>query len=113
MTKSKEAKRDQQFREYIQRQPSCLSGHFSEHINGEGRSIAAHVRRASNSGTSAKPLFSCVPLTQSEHDLQHRQGEAACLNFCKPKDMPWTSFDAKEWFNLTAQQYLQQWVRSQ
>jgi hypothetical protein len=36
---------DKQFREWVQRQPSCISGRHSEWLEtGEGRCIAAHIR---------------------------------------------------------------------
>ena len=66
---------DKNYREWIQRQPSCISGEYSEYVDGEGRCIAAHVRRAKNSGIGMKPEFSCVPLTDAEHRLQHQHGE--------------------------------------
>lgn len=68
---------DEQYRKWIQRQPSAYSGDFSEWIHGEGRCIAAHVRRAGEAGTGYKPPYSCIPLTDKEHQLQHQQGENA------------------------------------
>lgn len=69
---------DAEFREWIQKQPSWHSGKFSEYVNGEGRCIAAHVRRVANgAGTSIKPEYACVPLTDAEHSLQHQDGESA------------------------------------
>src|ERR1700722_7008044 len=68
---------DKQFREWIQRQPSCVSGRFNEYVNGEGRCVAAHVRRAGESGTGYKGEYSCVPMTQAEHLQQHQKGESA------------------------------------
>lgn len=70
---------DAQYRHWISYQPSCYSGDFSEWVNGVGRSIAAHVRRSSNSGTGMKPEYSCIPLTHDEHMLQHREGESALV----------------------------------
>jgi hypothetical protein len=68
---------DDTYRKWIQTQPSAYSGNFSEYINGEGRCIAAHVRRSSNAGTGYKPPYSCIPLTDAEHQLQHQKGESA------------------------------------
>lgn len=68
---------DDDYRKFIQRQPSCVSGEFAEFVNGEGRSVAAHVRRAGESGTGFKALYACVPLTDAEHQKQHTQGESA------------------------------------
>lgn len=68
---------DQSYREWLQKQPSVYSGEFSEYVNGEGRCIAAHVRRSGEAGTAYKPQYSCIPLTNDEHTLQHQQGESA------------------------------------
>jgi len=68
---------DKQYRQWIQQQPSAVSGDYSEWINGEGRSIAAHVRRAGEAGTGFKPTYACIPLTDNEHQIQHRRGESA------------------------------------
>lgn len=68
---------DGEYRAWIQLQPSIVSKQFSEYVNGEGRCVAAHVRRVANgSGTSIKPKFACVPLTDAEHQLQHNKGES-------------------------------------
>jgi hypothetical protein len=89
---------DKAFREWVQRQPSCLSGRFSEWVDGEGRCLAAHVRRAGESGTAFKALYACVPLTRQEHDLQHQQGESALAS--------------KEWFDEQRFRYLMLWLNS-
>ena len=89
---------DKQFREWIQRQPSAISGRFSEYVDGEGRCLAAHVRRAATSGTGYKAPYSCIPLTRAEHDLQHQQGESAL----RPK----------AWWDQQAEQYLRRWLAS-
>ncbi|HVC17685.1 MAG TPA: hypothetical protein VNE18_10330 [Rhodanobacter sp.] len=69
---------DAEFRAWIQRQPSWVSGNFSEYVEGEGRCVAAHVRRvADGAGTGHKPEYACVPLTDAEHQHQHQQGESA------------------------------------
>lgn len=68
---------DEQYREWIQRQPSVISGQFSEYVHGEGRSIACHVRRVNlGAGMAEKPPFACVPMTDREHQLQHLKGES-------------------------------------
>ena len=87
---------DKQFREWIQRQPSCISGRFSEYVNGEGRCVAAHVRRSKDSGTGYKAPYSCVPLTQIEHLRQHQHGEEA--------------FGGKEFFDNQLEKYRRLWV---
>lgn len=68
---------DEQYRAWIQRQPSIISGQFSEYVDGEGRCIACHVRRIANgAGMAEKPPFSCVPMTDREHQMQHLKGES-------------------------------------
>lgn len=86
---------DKQYRAWIQRQPSCISGRFSEWVGGEGRCEAAHVRRAGESGTGFKAPYSCVPLTRKEHAEQHQYGE----------------FD-KDFFDKQAKKYLYLWINS-
>lgn len=68
---------EKEYTAWIQRQPSCISGQFSEWINGEGRCIAAHVRRVKwGSGIAHKPALAILPMTQREHLLQHQHGES-------------------------------------
>lgn len=43
-------------------------------FSGKYPTVAAHFRTAANSGTGIKPPFSAIPLTQKEHDEQHRVG---------------------------------------
>lgn len=86
---------DRKYLEWIRRQPSCVSGQFSEYVNGEGRCVAAHVRRAANSGVAYKPRYSCVPLTDAEHRLQHQKGESA--------------LGTKEFFDAQAAKYRALW----
>jgi hypothetical protein len=88
---------DEQYRQWIQLQPSAYSGEFSEWINGDGRCEAAHVRRASDAGTGYKPPYSCIPLTHAEHALQHTQGEQA--------------LHPKEWFDKKRADYLVKWAK--
>lgn len=92
---------DEEYREWVRRQPSAWSGEFSEHVNGEGHSIAAHVRRAGESGIGHKAEYACIPLTDAEHQRQHQQGESA--------------FDAvgttgKEWFDRMRIKYVEMWA---
>lgn len=87
---------DKLFIRYIQTLPSCLSGIFEEYVGGDGRSIAAHVRRASNSGTGYKPPYSCVPLTNDEHCKQHQHGES----YHRPK----------HWWDSQRDHYRQRWA---
>lgn len=87
---------DAEFREWIQRQPSAYSGNFGEYVDGEGRCVAAHVRRAGESGTAYKAEYACIPLTDAQHRHQHRQGESA---LCEP-----------EWFDKMRAKYVQEWA---
>ncbi len=96
---------DAEYLDWIRRRRSCLSGVYSEYVNGDGRSIAAHVRRAKNSGTSIKPDYSAVPLTDAEHKIQSNKGEAALLEdyFNQKTSLSlgkiWSNEEAKEWFD--------------
>lgn len=67
------------YHEWVKRQPSAYSGKFNEYVNGEGRCIAAHVRRvADGAGTALKNDYAEIPLTHDEHaNLQHQHGESA------------------------------------
>lgn len=87
---------DKQFIAWVQTLPSCLSGDFSEYPGGEGRCVAAHVRRARNSGTGTKPAYACVPLTDAEHRLQHQKGE--------------TALRPKFWWDEQVDHYRQTWA---
>lgn len=87
---------DEEFREWIQRQPSAYSGKFSEYVAGEGRCVAAHVRRAGESGTAIKAEYACIPLTDEEHRLQHQKGESA--------------LGGPEWFDKKRARYVQEWA---
>ncbi len=87
---------DEQFREWVQRQPSCVSGDFSEYVEGEGRCVAAHVRRAGESGIAHKAPYACVPLTDAEHQRQHQDGEGA--------------FGGKDFFDKQRIKHVQQWA---
>lgn len=88
---------DEQFRKWIQSHPSAISGEFSEYVVGEGRCEAAHVRRASESGTAYKPEYACIPLTHAEHQQQHTQGES--------------SLKPIEWFDKMRVKYVTAWAK--
>lgn len=100
---------DKRFREWVQRQPSCISGRFSEYVHGEGRNPACHVRRASRSGIAFKGDFCCVPMTQAEHLTQHQKGEAGCL--AEHLGGQWTRETAAAWFDDQAKAYRERWER--
>jgi hypothetical protein len=102
-----EIKADEAFRQWIQQQPSCISGRFSEHVHGEGRNPACHVRRAGKSGIAFKGVLACVPLTQDEHLTQHQHGEAACLE--RHLGGKWSVEDSKAWFDRQAARYRKEW----
>lgn len=95
---------DKAYQSWVRRQPSCISGRFSEWVNGEGRCEYAHVRRAATSGTGYKPLYSGVPLTHDEHAMQHQYGEAYVL-----AAHGIITDDAKAWFEGMARDYLWRW----
>lgn len=101
---------EQEFLAWIRTLPSCISGRFSEWVNGEGRCEAAHVRRANNSGVGTKPELSAVPLTHDEHYTQHTMGEAQCLIDHMPIYHNWQPDEAKEYFNEKAQEYRERWL---
>ena len=73
---------DDQYLEWVKRQPSAKSGEFSEfHDDGNAYCVPAHVRRvAHGSGTGIKPPYSAIPLTNKEHQLTHTQGDSAIGN---------------------------------
>lgn len=92
-------KKPDPFTAWIQRQPSCISGRFSEYVNGEGRCIACHVERVSRgSGKGIKSKKSLVPMDFKEHVLQHSKGE--------------TALRPKEWFENKADEYYAMWEAS-
>jgi len=88
---------DEQFRKWIQLQPSAISNEYSEYINGDGRCEAAHVRRSTDSGTGYKPPYACIPLTHAEHTKQHNEGE--------------TSLKPREWFEKKRGEYVVKWAK--
>jgi len=89
-------KLDEEFREFVKRQPSCISGRFSEFHDGGGFSIACHVRRSATAGIGWKPLFSCVPLVDTEHKNTHQHDDGY--------------YHPKEWWDEKASQYLERWL---
>lgn len=69
---------DEEFRAWIQQQPSCISGK-QDYIgmeSGEMRCEASHVERVhAGHGKGIKAPYCCVPLTHEEHQLRHQKGE--------------------------------------
>ena len=106
---------DDEYREWIQKQKSCVSGQWSEYVNGEGRCEAAHVRRANESGTGYKPRYCCVPLTREEHMCQHQKGEEYLLYKYNPSfgigDML-SNDEAKEWFDTQRIKHCEKWAHA-
>jgi len=96
---------DKAFQAWVRRQPSCISGRYSEWVNGEGRCEFAHVRRAATSGIGYKPQYSGVPLTREEHRLQHEKGEAYVL-----AAFGIITDDAAAWFESKAEEYRIRWM---
>lgn len=78
---------DEDFREFVQRQPSCLSEEFDHFVNGEGRSIYAEP-------TGKKRIFTGIPLTSAENDQSD------------------SYFQGEEFFFKKASEYRIQWVKS-
>lgn len=86
---------DEEFRAWIQRQPSAWSGEFDYHEKGRNCE-AAHVSRIEyGRGAAHKPEFSCIPLTHAEHMLHHAKGESA--------------LGGREWFERMRIKYVEAW----
>lgn len=99
---------DEEYREWVQRQPSCLSGSGDWVAElGEERCEAAHVRRSDESGAGIKAEYACVPLTRKEHQIQHDNGEASLLNEINHTKLDEQS--AKGWFDVQRFKYLEKW----
>lgn len=101
---------DEAFKAWIRLQPSCLTGRFTQWVDGVGMNPACHVRRAATSGTAFKAPLSCVPLHQEEHLVQHGQGEAACLE--RYLGGTWSVETAKEFFDSQVVKYREEWERT-
>lgn len=102
---------DEEFRAWIQEQPSCIDGN-QDYVDGKAVCEAAHVRRAGESGTNYKAEYACVPLTHAQHIMQHQRGELSllCANGLRqPIDC---SNEAKEWFNKQRIKYVLEWAKS-
>ena len=108
---------DEAYQAWCRTQPCVISGDkdYSEKYP-EGRCVYAHVRRADNSGTGIKPLYSGVPMKDLYHSAyQHQHGEIAAyeeyLVLNRRNDVV-TLDTAKEWFNKQVQKHLQEWALS-
>lgn len=82
---------DAQFQEWCRKKPSAYSGK-NNHI------VFAHYRTAKNSGTGIKPVYSGIPLTMQEHQIQHSVGQF--------------SFMTKDRWEYLVQIHLENWAKS-
>jgi len=75
LEKAREKGTDTEFQAYVRLFPSILTKDYKEYVDGEGRSVFAHVRTVSaGAGIAIKPEYSGVPLTQTQHLKQHLHG---------------------------------------
>ena len=111
---------DDLYRQWIQTLPSCLDNSFSEYLeDGRRLCIAAHVRRAGESGIAHKAPYSCVPMRQDQHFYQHQFGELACLaKFTRDTEVRAALGEtspaeaerfAKDWFDAQVEKYREKW----
>lgn len=99
---------DEEFRQWIQRQPSAWSGEFSEYVDGEGRCEAAHVSRIEyGRGMGHKPEYACVPLTHAEHMLHHAKGESV---FDRELPNGEGIERGRQWMERMRVKYVEQWA---
>jgi len=102
---------DAEYHAWVQRQPSCISGEFSEYVDGEGRCIAAHVRRAGQAGTGYKPSYQQIPLTNEEHRIQHQHGEAELLLASKILTLEHAALEnVREWYDMQVFRHRHIWA---
>ena len=59
---------DADYQAWCRKRPSAYSGKTTN-------IVFAHYRTANNSGIGVKPVYSGIPLTQTEHMIQHRIGQ--------------------------------------
>ncbi len=103
---------DDEYKEWIRLQASCLSKNYDYHEEkAKNMCVAAHVRRASGSGTGYKGKYSCVPLTRAEHDYQHQHGELAVIKaYCALKITAELTVEfSKDMFDRWASTYRAKW----
>lgn len=82
---------DADYQAWCRKRPSAYSGK-TDNV------VYAHYRTAANSGIGIKPPYSGIPLTLTEHNIQHRIGE---YNF----------MERARW-EFLVDKYLNEWVRS-
>lgn len=100
---------DKRFLKWISLQPSCLDGNFTQW--NPNRNIPCHVRRLNRgAGMGHKPLFSAVPLTDDQHQVQTRYGELAVLKTYHPKPFLFQFDDeAESYFEAQADLHVEKW----
>ena len=90
---------DKEYLNWLKNQKSAKSNEYSwiDTDTGEGHSVPAHYRRVQHgSGTSIKPLYCAIPLTNDEHQLQHQKGHDA--------------IGPDEWWEKQRIKYVQRWA---
>lgn len=74
---------DEEFLEWVKWQPCVVTkkkNHEDLIKEDANPVVAAHVRRVKHgAGTSKKPPYSAIPLTNALHQLQHNRGESAVV----------------------------------
>jgi hypothetical protein len=79
---------DAQYHEWVKSLPESATGRKG--VPEQDPIVPAHVRRVKDgAGTSYKPPFTQIPLTKSEHDLQHQKGESAVVDGGKDQFDKW------------------------
>lgn len=97
LEKAKAKGSDKDFATYVRMYPSILTNDFREWLNGDGRSVFAHVERVSHgSGRGIKAEYSGVPLTQEQHANTHQYGES--------------HYAPSEWWEAKAIDMLTKWI---
>ncbi len=102
---------DAQFLHWTSFQESCLDGAFNQiQDDGRGRNIACHVRRLTfGSGMGHKPVFSAVPMTDRQHQVQGgKDGEVTALRVYKFAVL--STAQAARWFEDAAEENLFHWI---
>jgi hypothetical protein len=105
---------DDEFRAWVQRQPSAWSGDYSEYVNGEGRCEAAHVSRIEyGRGVGLKPKYACIPLTHDEHMRHHAKGESVFDRYLDEHDSDaehMLAESGRQWMERMRIKYVERWA---
>lgn len=92
---------DEKYQAWCRRQKSAHSGRLG--IDGNPI-VYAHVRRvAAGSGMAKKPIYSGIPLLNTEHQQQHQGGETSLLDSNGKRR-------TREWYNKTAIDHVVRWA---